>query len=133
MKKVPLILSANELQVLKESYTTAGLLSTYNQNRLESELKDPKIVDQENLPSNVVSFHSKVLVWNMSKSQTFTIHIVPAINSAVNNLEVNPSDPLSLALLGYREGCVIEWEMPDGINQYKIISVSKIAVLNDCK
>lgn len=126
MRNVPLILSLAELKILKEFYSKDDLLTPYNRNRLLSELKEPKIVDRENLPSNVVSLFSKVLLWNMSKGQTFTVHIVPEISSAEHNIEIPSRDPLSIAMLGYREGSTIDWEMNDGINTFKILSVCKM-------
>lgn len=125
MKNIPLILSANELQILSESYKKGNALTPYNKSQLSSELSEPRIVDRDNLPANVVSLFSKVLLWNMTKGQTFTIHITPDVDSSAVKTQILPSDPLSIALLGYQEGSIIEWEMNDGINKFKIVSVSK--------
>ncbi|MBY0543344.1 MAG: GreA/GreB family elongation factor, partial [Sphingobacteriaceae bacterium] len=34
--------------------------------------------------------------------------------------------PISIALLGYQTGDLIEWEMPDGIKEFKILEVTRL-------
>ncbi|WP_256439376.1 GreA/GreB family elongation factor [Desertivirga arenae] len=126
MTNDPLILSESEFHILKESYKKSTLLTPHNQNRLCNELSNPKIVDRNNLPSNVVSLFSKVLLWNMSKGQNFTIKIVLVPTGSDKSIEISSYDPLAVALLGYREGSIIEWEFGDEIERFKILSVSRI-------
>jgi len=78
------------------------------------------------LPLNTVCKNSKVLVWNMDRKHTFTVKIVMSDEFDGNENYISVTDPIAIALLGYPSGAVTEWEMPDGINRFKIISVSQL-------
>jgi regulator of nucleoside diphosphate kinase len=122
-----LILCENDFEVLLHYYSGSNsFLSLHNQERLLRELKDAKIVAKDNLPLNVVSTNSKVLIWNMTKGQTFTIRIVSDLELIGKENRISTSDPLSIALLGYSTGSITEWELEDGINRLQVLSVKQL-------
>jgi hypothetical protein len=47
-------------------------------------------------------------------------------NNSGNRIEISSYDPLAVALLGYREGSIIDWEIDNEIHKFKILSVSRI-------
>ena len=98
-------------------------LSKLNKAKLSDELRIAKIVQKEWLPVNVVCTNSKVLVCNIDKAQTFNVHIISPDSKAVNTNDIPITDPLAIALLGYQQGVIVDWEMRDGINRFQIISV----------
>jgi len=126
MRGLSLTLTEDDFNLLQECYLSAGL-SEFNKNKLFQELKDAKIVKKESLPLNIVCANVKVLVFNMDKKQTFSIHIVESDTIGRKPNELPLTDPIAIALLGYPTGAVTEWEMPDGINRFKIISVNQEA------
>ncbi|MNR40830.1 Transcription elongation factor GreA [compost metagenome] len=36
--------------------------------------------------------------------------------------------PIGIALLGYEEGAILSWEMPEGVKSYEILEVSTIGL-----
>lgn len=70
-----LTLTINDFKLLMKYYFTAGL-SAFNKKKLFNELNDAKIVSNDNLPLNVACQGSNILVRNIGKHQTFSVHIV---------------------------------------------------------
>jgi regulator of nucleoside diphosphate kinase len=127
MKKEQLILTKQDFAFLMECYFSDHI-SVFNKERLSQELRNAKIVMSECVPSNVVRANSNVLVCNIDKSQTFNIHIVSHDGTNKKSNDIPISDPLAIALLGYQTGAIAEWEMPDGINRFQIVSVHQAYV-----
>ena len=122
MKSQQRVLTKEDFAFLMECYFSA-YLSGANKAKLSAELHAAKIIEKEWLPTNVICTNSKVLVSNIEKNQTFNIHIIYPGIQGVNNNDIPLTDPLAIALLGYPGGAVVEWEMPDGVNKFQIISV----------
>jgi regulator of nucleoside diphosphate kinase len=125
MRKIfQLTLTISDFKLLMEYYFTIGL-SPFTKRKLFNELNDARIVTEDNLPLNVVCAGSKVLVRNIDKMQTYSVHIVNTDTDRVKKNTILVSDPLAIALLGYSAGNLTEWEMSDGINRLELISVKK--------
>ncbi|HEY4327490.1 MAG TPA: GreA/GreB family elongation factor [Mucilaginibacter sp.] len=124
MRSIPLILTREDYKLLTDQYDSLTI-PAFNKQKLYQELKDAKIVRKQCMPLNVVSQNAKVLIWNIRKNQTFSIQIVPENSSNRGTNKVLITDPIVIALLGYPTGAVTEWEMEDGINQLKVMSVEQ--------
>jgi len=127
MKKEQLILTREDFIFLTECYFSDHI-SPFNKEKLSHDLRNVKIMRSEYLPSNVVRTNSSVLVTCIDKSQTFNIHIVSLDSMTKKSNQIPISDPLAVALLGYRTGSIVEWEMLDGIHQFQIVSVHQADV-----
>lgn len=131
MRGLSLTLTEDDFNLLQKCCLSAEL-SEFNRKKLIQELADAKIVKKESLPLNIVRANVKVLVFNVTKNQTFSIRIKESGTISRKSNELPLTDPIAIALLGYPTGAVTEWEMPDGINRLKIISVNQeSARIND--
>jgi regulator of nucleoside diphosphate kinase len=125
MKKIfQLTLTINDFKLLMKYYFTAGL-SLFNKRKLFNELNDARIVSKDNLPLNIACAGSKVLVRNIDKMQTYSVHLVDHNPDKMKINRILLTDPLAIALLGYSDGDHTEWEMTDGINRIELISVHR--------
>jgi regulator of nucleoside diphosphate kinase len=123
MKKIfQLTVTINDFKLLLKYYFTRGI-SAFNKRKLFNELNDARIVSKDNLPLNVACAGSKVLVRNIDKRQTYSVHIVDNNHDKAIMNRILLSDPLAIALLGYSDGDQTEWEMSDGINRLEVVSV----------
>ena len=127
MRTIPLILTKEGYKLLTDQYESVTT-PVFNKQKLFLELKDAKIVGQQSMPLNVVSSNSDVLIWNINKNQTFSISIVAEDSTEHGTNKIRVTDPIVVALLGYPEGAMTEWEMKDGINKFKVISVGQARV-----
>lgn len=123
MRGLQLILTEEDF-ILLTDYLTTAVIPEYNKRKLYSELKDARIVGKEHLPLNIVCRNAKVMIWNMDKNQTFSVQLVLDETLDGKN-KISITDPIAVALLGYPSGAITEWEMPDGINRFKVISVKQ--------
>ena len=90
---------------------------------LEQELSHAETVEPENIPPDVVTMNSTVQVKVNSgrRSQTWTI-VYPE-DADVDEDRISVLAPLGTALLGYRAGDTVEWNVPAGRRRYRIVKV----------
>ncbi len=87
---------------------------------LADELESAEIVEPDCVPPDVVTMRSRVRVLDMvsGEATTYTICYPTEANFEAGRLSVLA--PIGTALLGYREGDVIEWPVPGGVRVLKI-------------
>ena len=124
MRTIPLILTKEGYELLTDQYESVAT-PVFNKQKLFLELKDAKIVGQQCMPLNVVSSNTNVLIWNINKDQTFSVSIIAEDSPEYGTNKIPVTDPIAVALLGYPAGAMTEWEMKDGINKFKVISVGQ--------
>jgi len=91
--------------------------------RLEEELDRAKIVDPQEILSDVITMNSVVRIKNMDTGEEKTLILVfPGKANATANA-VSILAPIGTALIGYREGANIEWEVPAGTKRLQIVEV----------
>ena len=91
--------------------------------RLEEELDRAKIVDPQEIPSDVIMMNSVVRIKNMDTGEEKALILVfPGKANATANA-VSILAPIGTALIGYREGANIEWEVPAGTKRLQIVEV----------
>ena len=123
-KRFQLTLTIDDFKLLMKYYFTKGL-SVFNKRKLFVELNDAHIVSEGLMPLNIARQGSRVLVRNIGKNQTYGVHMIPQNAVPGKSSNILMSDPLSIALLGYAHGHRTEWEMPDGVQQFELISVRR--------
>ena len=90
---------------------------------LRGELERAEIVEDTDIPADVITMHSRVLVQDMKTGQN-SIYILVFPNEANLSLErVSVLAPIGTALLGHRVGDIIEWNMPRGTRRFFVREV----------
>jgi len=90
---------------------------------LQEELDRAKIVKPEEVPPNVVTMNSRVLLRDLSTSEEMTCTLVFPRNADIDSGAISVLAPVGTAILGYTEGSVVEWKVPSG---KKRLSIEKI-------
>jgi len=123
MKTVQLMIVKKELDLLKKHLKDSNL-SDYNKTQLLAELDSAMVVKESELPDDAVCIGSEVEIQEVVTGKKYTFQIVlPAeANMKVNKMSVFA--PIGTALLGYRTGSEVQWEMPDGLKTFSILKVS---------
>ena len=87
---------------------------------LEDELKRGKVVKSQDVPNNVITMNSKVRLLNIDTQEELIYQLVfpGTANSAHNKISVLA--PVGTALLGYKVGDIIEWDVPAGLTKLKV-------------
>lgn len=122
MKTEQLIIIKKELELLKKHLLHSNM-SDFNRNKLLAELKSANVVKEQDLPADVVCLDSTINIQEMTTKQNFTFHLVLPSEANVKQNKISVFAPIGIALLGYRTGSVVKWEMPNGIKTFEILSV----------
>lgn len=126
MKTKQVVVTRQDLERLRALITDARLShseSDKHLSALERELNNAMVVDPKDVPPDVVTMNStiKVKVGGSRRQDEWTIVFPSDVNIDENRISVLA--PLGTALLGYRVGETLEWEVPAGLKRYKITKI----------
>ena len=81
---------------------------------LRDELDRAVIVPAESIPSDVVTMNSKLVLRDLTTDEQFTCTLVFPGLANIEMGFVSVLAPIGTALIGYRVGDTIEWDVPAG-------------------
>jgi regulator of nucleoside diphosphate kinase len=84
---------------------------------LRDELDRAQVVPEEEMPSDVVTLRSQVRVRDRKTGMASNYTLVTPAHADVSSAHVSVLAPLGTALLGYREGDEVEWQMLGGVRR----------------
>jgi len=82
---------------------------------LSGELERAVVVPAQELPANVITMNSRVLIEIDGVQKEITL-VYPADAKLWEN-KISVLSPIGTALLGYAEGDEIEWQVPSGVSK----------------
>ncbi|MGO3236939.1 MAG: GreA/GreB family elongation factor [Psychroflexus halocasei] len=128
MKYETIIIEEDELNILKRIMSMSRYLNDKSYkasiSHLYAELEKVKVVNEEEMPKDVIRFNSIVTFETpFSKNQTY--QVVTPEKSDIKNNKISVLAPMGLALFGYAKGDEITWEFPSGENTIKITDVKQ--------
>ncbi|WP_353094367.1 transcription elongation factor GreA [Tissierella praeacuta] len=93
--------------------------------KLETMLRNAKIIDEDDITTDVVGIGSKVLVKDLEYDEEMEFIIVGSAEADPYNGKISNESPVGSALLGYKSGDVVEVVVPDGKIQYEILTITR--------
>ncbi len=93
--------------------------------KIENMLKKAKIIDQDDITTDVVSIGSTVKVLDMEFDEEIKYTIVGSAEADPINDKISDESPVGKALIGKKVGDIVEVSVPDGIMKYEILEISK--------
>ncbi len=87
---------------------------------LQEELQRAEVVASQDIPDNIVTMNSKIVLRDMDTGENMTFSLVYPENSDIDKGAISVLAPIGTALLGYRVGDKIEWTVPDGKRAFRI-------------
>ena len=87
---------------------------------LEHELNRAEVVASENIPNDVITMNSKVLLKDVESGEEMTYTLVYPDDADLMEDKISILAPVGTAILGYRVGNIIDWEVPDGIVRLEV-------------
>ena len=88
--------------------------------KLETELDRAEIVAPQNIPANVVTMRSQVRLKDLVSGESNTYSLVFPTEADFAKGKISVLAPIGTAILGYRQGDTIEWQVPSGLRKLKI-------------
>lgn len=101
----------------------AKKISNYSYLRLLEELKEANIVAGDQPPSGVIGLNSEVTLFENTLGKELKVTLVMPSKTDPQQNRVSIFSPLGIALIGYHEGDVVEWEVHGAVRQYKVLRV----------
>jgi regulator of nucleoside diphosphate kinase len=122
-----LVIAQSDFDLLQHHLNRSGDgLSEFNKTRLTAELKSAKVVKDKELPEHIASLNSFVGIRNIETGQSFRFQLVLPAEANFKEHKVSVFAPIGVALLGYTIGAEIQWEMPDGLKTFQIVSCETV-------
>ena len=88
---------------------------------LQVELTRANVVNAEELPRDVVTMRSRVLIMLDDEEKEITLVYPNEANHSTGKISI--LSPIGTAIIGYREGDVINWLTPGGLKRIRIKKV----------
>lgn len=89
-------------------------------NRLEDELERAEVVNPSDIPKDVVTMRSTVRLKDLDNGKEMVYTLVFPNEADVDEGKISVLAPVGTAMIGYRAGDVIEWEVPSGLRMLKV-------------
>lgn len=112
-----------KLMSLLEARKRVSRLDEYYLWTLENELERAEIVNSEDVSSDVVTMYSHVRIKDLNTGSDMYYTLVFPGEADITQNRISVLAPIGTAILGYREGDVIEWRVPGGSRTLRIMRV----------
>ena len=126
MKNAQLLLTRGDFELLENHLKLSTNLSEFNRKKLSIELKLARVLKTDDLPLDVVSENSKVIIEDIESGRNFEFVLVSPREADISSNKLSVLAPIGVALLGYRPGVEVDWEMPNGLKTFRIVSVERM-------
>ncbi len=93
--------------------------------KLEMMLRNAKIIDEDDITTDVVGIGSKVLVKDLEYDEEMEFIIVGSAEADPYNGKISNESPVGSALLGHMSGDIVEVVVPDGKIEYQILTIAR--------
>lgn len=94
-----------------------------NFRKLYDEIRKAQIVNEENFPNDVVRLDSTVVIKDLQSNRDMMITVVLPQKADIKQKKVSVLAPIGTALIGFRKGQIVSWEVPSGKKNFKIMDV----------
>lgn len=93
---------------------------------LEDILKHARVIREDEITEGVVGLGSKVELLDIEFDETFEYSIVSTIEANPDDDKISVESPVGKSLLGKKADDIVKVDIPHGVVEYKILSVSRI-------
>lgn len=108
--------------LLADSMSTEYRNSAYLK-QLDEELKRGQVVAPTEVPADVITMNSRALLLDMESNEEMEYTLVFPQDADPSAGKISILAPIGTAMLGYREGEMFAWQVPDGLRKIKVIKI----------
>jgi regulator of nucleoside diphosphate kinase len=94
-----------------------------NAESLKTELKNAKLVNKDEFPPDVVRLNSIVRIKAEDKDQVIELVLVTPDRADIRENRISVMAPIGTALIGFRKGQRVKWQVPAGQRIFTILEV----------
>lgn len=96
---------------------------TKEMGQLQRELNSALRVADEKLGEDIIRLNSYFEVKDMATGKTLQLYLVMPKLADLSQQKISILSPLGVALIGFKEGMLVEWVLPGGPKKLKILKV----------
>lgn len=90
---------------------------------LRQEMNRAMIMSPDEIPSDVVTMNSTVNIRDIHSQELSTYTLVYPKDADIASGKLSVLAPIGTAILGYKEGDVVQWQVPSGLVKFRIEEV----------
>jgi regulator of nucleoside diphosphate kinase len=94
-----------------------------NAEDLHAELKKAKLVNKDDFPVDTVRINSTVRIKSEGREKIMEFMLVTPDKADIKENKISIMAPIGTALIGFRKGQQVKWQMPAGIKTFTIMEV----------
>lgn len=113
-------LDARRLRAVLSDYDDRTGPGRREVNQLRGELERARVVPSREVSERVVTMRSEVVLRDLESQQEFVCTLSYPEESDIDTGRISVLAPVGTAILGYREGTVVEWTVPAGTRRLRI-------------
>jgi regulator of nucleoside diphosphate kinase len=91
---------------------------------LEGELNRANVVKHQDIPSDVITMNSEIHLIDMDSQEETIYRLVFPHEADIDKGYVSILAPIGTALIGYKVGDIIEWNVPAGTAKWKVMKIT---------
>lgn len=107
-----------KLRMIIDNEIKSGNTLDKSMKKLDEEIRRATVVDSGQIPGDVITMNTRVLL-KMDQEEIEASLVYPEDADWSNN-KLSVLSPIGTAILGYRVGDTVEWEVPSGVTQIQI-------------
>jgi regulator of nucleoside diphosphate kinase len=123
MEKRMIYITKLDMERLKERLLESDAVperDRQNLVELEQELLQAEIVSQRDIPGDVITMNSSVRLKDLDTKKELTYTLVFPADADAGRNKISVLAPIGTAMIGYRVGDIITWEVPAGERRLKV-------------
>ncbi|MGN6298843.1 MAG: GreA/GreB family elongation factor [Ginsengibacter sp.] len=123
----PVILTKTDFEILNSYVKNLhGMQVNERENfsKLSGELKKAQLVEDDSMPADIVRLGSTVVIKDLVTRRDMTVTIVLPSKADIKQKKVSVLAPIGTALIGFRKGQTVSWNVPSGKKDFKIVDVN---------
>jgi transcription elongation factor GreA len=94
--------------------------------QLKARLRELSMVDMTKIPRGRVGLGSQVVVLDVSKDEEITFNLVTSEEADVTSGKISTSSPIGKGLLGKQVGDTVRIQIPGGVRELEVVSLTTI-------
>lgn len=114
---------AKRLEALLEVAKRSQYYGSNDLKKLGAELNRATIVASKDIPQDVITMNSTVHLLDLGTKEEMTYTLVFPDAADITEGKISVLAPIGTAMLGYRVGDTISWEVPAGWRRIKVLSI----------
>lgn len=118
------IISEKDFQIIHDLIKNQSTIQQTKEIKyLAEELKKAKVVKDNKIGAEIVQLYSNVQVEDQTNHATMDFQIVLPSQANLKEKKISILAPIGIALIGFKKGQDVEWQMPAGKKTLKITEV----------